>query len=785
MADPVDGTNPAPRIGAPLRRLEDHDLVRGAARFTADLEEPVLDGALHVAFVRSPIAAGTIRTIDGTEAASEPGVVAVLTGADLEADPSVVNLASFSRAFGDEMAQPILPTDRVGFAGQVVAAVVADTPARAADGAESVLVELDPVDPVLDLDEALSRPANVIEASRFRSMSPPARPDGGLVADPGRSDLVQVALTQWSPRQLPAPIEGRAVAAAMDQGRLRVWSATQTPHAFKAGLANTLNLVAGDIVVVAPAVGGGFGGKTSRSAEEFLVPILARRLGRPVRWNETRSENFATATQGRGERIAMVLVGDREGRFHHLDVELVKDAGAYPLVGVQLAAGYTAKVANGCYDIPTVDFRSVAVLTNRPPTSAYRGAGRSPQIAALERLVDRFAVEIGLDPVEVRHHNLIKPADMPFTTPTGAIYDEADYPGDLARALTAAGYDEVKAEQAKRRADGGHRAVGIGVACYNHMTTGGGGEEAKVSIETDGTATVVTGTTSQGHGHATTWAQIASDVLTIPVERIRVVEGDTDAIATGVGAVGSRSLQTAGLAIHRSATEVLDRARTRAADELEAAIGDVVVTPDGSGFHVVGTPARSVGWIEVAAAAAEADAAAGTGGDDRELTCGDFYDTNGRNTFPSGAHVAVVEVDVETGLVVLERLIGVDDAGVMVNPLIVEGQIHGGMASAIGQVLGEVVIHDDAGNQVSGSFLDYPLPTTDQLPSFETMASPTASSLNTLGVKGVGESGTVGATGAVHNAVIDAISHLGVDHLDLPCTPERVWNAIRAANPGR
>ncbi len=784
MADPVDGSNPEPRIGAPLRRLEDDELVRGMAPFTADLRDPVLDGALHVAFVRSPVAAGTIRTVDGTDAAAEPGVVAVLTGADLAADPSVTNLAPFSQAFGDDLAQPILPTERVGFAGQVVAAVVAETAALAADAAEAVLVELDPTEPVLELDDALNRPANVLEASRFRSMPPPSRgSDAATGTAAGEGDRVEVALTQWSPRQLPAPIEGRAIAAVVDGGRLRVWAATQTPHAFKAGLGQVLGLAPEEIVVVAPAVGGGFGGKTSRSAEEFLVPILARRLGRPIRWSETRSEHFATATQGRGERIAMVLVGDRSGRFTHLDVELVKDAGAYPLVGVQLAAGYTTKVANGCYDIATVDFRSVAVLTNRPPTSAYRGAGRSPQIAALERLVDRFAVEVGLDPAEVRRRNLIDPADMPFTTPTGAIYDEADYPGDLTRALAAAGYDDVKAEQAGRRAAGDHRAIGIGIACYNHMTTGGGGEEAQVSIEVDGTATVVTGTTSQGHGHATTWAQIASDVLTIPVERIRVVEGDTDAIATGIGAVGSRSLQTAGLAIHRSATEVLDRARQRAAEELEAAVGDVVVSQDGSGFHVVGTPARSVGWDTVAAAAAAADVDTGATGQERELTCGDFYDTEGRNTFPSGAHVAVVEVDTETGLVVLQRLIGVDDAGVVVNPTIVEGQIHGGMASAIGQVLGEVIVHDDAGNQVSGSFLDYPLPTTDQLPSFETIASPTPSSLNALGFKGVGESGTVGATGAVHNAVIDAIAHLGVDHLDLPCTPERVWNAIRTASP--
>jgi len=775
VGQPANRTETTSRIGASMPRLEDRDLVRGASAYTADLRPPELDGALHVAFVRSPVAAGAIRTVDGSAAMSEPGVVAVLTGRDLLDDPSIRGLAPFSTSFGDELAQPLLPVDRVGFAGQVLAAVVAETPAMAADAVEAVDVVVEPGDPMLDLDRALTDPASVLEASRFRSFR--------SAADEPTSDrdLVRVSLTQWNPRQLPAAIEGRAVAAVVDHGRLRVWAATQTPHAFRAGLAKVIGLETDEIVVNAPAVGGGFGGKTSRSAEEFLVPILARRLGRPVRWNETRSEHFATSTQGRGERIAMTLSGDRSGRFHHLDVELVKDAGAYPLVGVELAAGYTVKVANGCYDIAEVDFRSVAVLTNRPPTSAYRGAGRSPQIAALERLVDRFAAEVGLDPAEIRQRNLIRPEAMPFTTPTGAIYDEADYPGDLAKALAAIDYEAVRAGQADRRTAGDRLAIGIGIACYNHMTTGGGGEEASVSIDADGGATVVTGTTSQGHGHETTWAQIASEVLTIPIERIRVVEGDTDAIGSGVGAVGSRSLQTAGLAIHRSATEVVARARERAAQELEAAPGDVVVSTDGSGFHVVGTPARTIGWAEVASAAARSDAESGLDGEDRELTCGEFYDTEGRNTFPSGAHVAIVEVDTETGLVRLDRLVGVDDAGVLVNPMIVEGQIHGGMASAIGQVLGEVIAHDDAGNQLTSSFLDYPLPTADQVPSLETIPSPTASGLNALGFKGVGESGTVGATGAIHNAVIDALAHLGVEHFDLPCTPERVWDAIRGA----
>lgn len=767
---PPDGIGGTPAVGAPLRRLEDEELVRGVARFTADLTFPELDGAAHLGFVRSPVAAGRVRSIDGTEASSMPGVVAVVTGRDLADDPALTNVAPFSTAYGADLAQPLLPTDRIGFAGQAVAVVVADTAARAADAIEAVAVDIEADEPLLDLDRALA--ATAVEATR----SEPEHHPGHFVEGP---DRVVVELTQWSPRQLPSAIECRAVAAAPPSpstgGRLLVWAATQTPHAFKGNLATALGIDPGVIRVLAPAVGGGFGGKVGRTAEEFLVPLLATRLGRPLRWHETRSEYFATATQGRGERITLRLAGDREGRLAALQARLIKDGGAYPLVGVVLPNAYTAKVANGCYAIDHVEFASVGVLTNRPPTSAYRGAGRSPYIGALERVVDLYAAEVGLDPAEVRRRNLIPPDRMPYTTPTGAVYDEADYPGDLDRALAAAGYEDLRANQANRRRAGDRLALGIGIACYNHMTTGGGGEEARVSVDADGSATVVTGTTSQGHGHATTWAQIASDALGIPVERISVVEGDTDAIATGVGAVGSRSLQTAGMAIHRAATEVADRARRLAAELLEASVDDLVVADGGVGFHVVGTPARTVTWAEVAAAVTA------NGQPAHELTCGDFYDTEGRNTFPSGTHVAVVEVDTETGLVRLCRLVTVDDAGTVVNPVIVEGQIHGGIASAVGQVLGEVIVNDEAGNQVTGTLLDYPLPTTDQLPSFEVGLSGTASSLNALGFKGVGESGTVGATGAVHNAVVDALAHLGVRHLDLPCTPERVWTAIEEA----
>lgn len=742
--------------GRSVTRGEDHDFLTGQALYTADLRDPRLRGAAHVAFVRSPFAAAEIVNIETADAVAGPGVVAVVTAAGI-AD---LHPAPYALPFPDEPAQPILATGAVRFAGETVAAVVADSAAQAVDAAERVVVDYREQSPMLDLNQA--RHATPVEPTRS-------------VADPA-PDLfdgceIDIEVEVWNPRQTAASIEPRLVAAVWEDDRLEVWAATQRPHGFRDTLAKFLGIDPDLIHVVAPAVGGGFGGKTSRTAEEHLVPALARMVERPVVWHGTRADEFATSTHCRGELVTMRLGGTRDGRITALRADLLKDGGAYPLVGVMLPDGYTRPMANGCYDIAHVEFSSLGVLTNRVPTSAYRGAGRAPYVDTIERAVDVFAAEAGLDPAEVRRRNLITPAQMPYETPTGGRYDEADYPGDLERALSAAGYHELRAHQAAQRADGASRVLGIGLATYNHMTTGGGGEEASVTVDADGTATVVTGTTSQGHGHATTWAQIAADALGMHPDDIRVVEGDTAAIATGMGAVGSRSLQTAGIAVHRSASEVFERARELAAQLLEAAPEDITATP-GTGLHVVGTPTVSISWAEAAAAGI---------GSPRELSCGEFYDTEGRNTYPSGCHIAVVEVDTETGMWTLERFIAVDDAGPRVNPTIVEGQLHGGIASGVGQVFGEVMAWDDFGTPVTTNFADYPLATSDQLPSFEMVASGTPSSFNQLGFKGVGESGTIGAAPAVHNAVIDALSHLGVRHIDLPCTPQRVWDAIHKA----
>lgn len=747
--------------GSSPLRSEDPALLTGQARFVADLSGGPLDNAAHVAFVRSPYASASITGIDSAEALDAPGVLAVVDGRDIPH----LRLGAYSYTSDPSAAQPILPTSEVRFAGQPVVAVVAESAAEAADAAEFVVVDFETTTATFDLDEGLAQ--TVLEDTRL-----PAE------HDEARFESCDIVVTQrvTNPRQSPAPIEPIGMACVWsDDGDLHVWAATQRPHGFRDQLAITYELERERIHVTAPAVGGGFGGKVSRTAEEHLLPELARITGRPVRWNETRWEYFASATQGRGERLDITLAGDGDGTFRSIRVDLVKDAGAYPSVGVRLAGSYGLASATSVYAIPYAEFDSVAVRTNLPPTSAFRGAGRAAVIAGIERVVDLFAAEIHLDPAELRRRNLVRPDTMPYTTATGAVLDEANYPAALEQALECAGYDALREEQAERRGVGSTRELGIGIGCYNHMTTGGGGEEASVTIESDGSATVITGSTSQGHGHATTWAQIASDVLGLPVASIRVVEGSTDSISTGVGAVGSRSLQTAGVAVHRTSNEILARARLLAADHLEAAETDIVVGRGAEpGLHVVGTPARSVSWAQLATL--------GVGGE-RELSCGEFYDTEGRNTFPSGCHVGVVEVDIEIGSVRVLRLVAVDDAGPRVNPMIVEGQLHGGIASGIAQVLGEVMVYDELGTPLTSSFADYPIGACDQFPMFEVVADAVTvrSSFNELGVKGVGESGTIGATPAIHNAILDALRPHGVRHIDIPCTPVRVWEALTAA----
>jgi carbon-monoxide dehydrogenase large subunit len=765
-------------------------MITGAATYLADLDHPLLDEMAHAVFVRST-AAHARFTVDIAEAERAPGVLAVVTSADNLIWPTV----AYNAIHPPRFAQPLLAEHKVRHVGEAVAVIVAETEAQAIDAAELVIVDYDELPVVLNLVEAAndevllfgpgeecrrnahsasdhSNPTNVLRTHLDDGVESPSVAEHLTAAD------VVVEVQVDSPRQVAAPIECRgAVAAWTDDGHLHTWVSTQTPHSFRSRIAPMYELALSDIHVIAgPFVGGGFGGKGAPGPEEQLIPHLARVVERPVRWLENRTENLTAAPHGRAEEFTIRLAGDRDGTLTAIDVEHRKDAGAYPSSGGGLPNNWSWPMAHGPYRIPHVAYRQTTVVTNRPPISALRGAGRAPIIAAVERAIEEFAVAIDADPAEVRRKNLIAASQMPYTAPTGFVMDEADYPAALERALELADYDSLRSEQLARRSDPAARQLGIGVACYNHRTCGGGGESALVRINTDGSATVVTGTTSQGQDHETTWRTIASGELGIDPDRITVIEGVTDEISTGVGAIGSRSVQTAGLAIHEAAADVVDQAKALAAAMLEAAEADVVLDRADGKFHVAGTPSRALGWAELAV---ELDAR------HEQLACDHIYENNGNDVFPSGTHIAVVEVDTGTGAWTLERFIGVDDAGVRVNPAAVEGQLHGGIALGVAQVIGEASTFDDFGNPTAANFLDYQILSIDQVPQYELEAQVVPSSFNAHGYKAVGESGPIGATAAVHNAVIDAVRHLGVDDLALPVTPQRMWEAISAVQQSR
>ena len=629
-------------------------------------------------------------------------------------------------------------------------------------------VDYDPLPVVLDLeesarDEVLLFPELGTNVA-MRLPFPPSEDlfDGCEVVVRGRFRNQRVA---------PGPMEPRATAARWSDGRLTVWSSTQQPHGTAAGMREALGLSAEQVRVIAPDVGGGFGAKDGKYPEDLVVAWLARRLERPVRWRETRSENLVGMGHGRGQLQEVRVGGSRDGRIAALRIDVLQDCGAYPSLGAFLPF-LTRIMAAGVYAIPRVECTARSVVTNTTSTTAYRGAGRPEAAAAVERAVDLFATEIGMDPAEVRRVNLVPRDAFPYTTPVGTVYDSGDYPGALERLLEAADYAGLRAEQARRREGGGARQLGIGLSVYVEITNGvPGGEYAGLEVRVDGSAVVRSGTSPHGQGHATAWAMLASDRLGIPMERIEMVFNDTDLVRSGVGTFGSRSLQVGGMAVDQAAVVVLDRARRLLAELLEADPADVVVDASTGRLHVAGSPAAGRSWAELAAFAAERG---------EPLAADVDFQPEGA-TFPFGAHLALVEVDTETGAVVLRRLVAVDDAGRIVNPLLAEGQRHGGIAQGAAQALLEEVLYDADGNPVTSTFADYGMITAAELPSFELVPMETPTPLNELGVKGIGESGTIGAGPAVQNAVVDALAHLGVRHVDMPATPQRVWTALREA----
>jgi carbon-monoxide dehydrogenase large subunit len=753
-------------LGTRVLRVEDPKFLTVGGTYTADLDIP---GAAHVTYVRSASPHARLASVDVSAAAGAPGVIAVVTGADVELAPQV-GIMGMAPA---PMARPFLATDTVRFVGEPIAAIVAETRAQGEDASELVVIDYEPLDAVIDPMGAFDGgPVVYPDHGSNRAISI-AAVGGSTDPDEHLFDGCDVVVRQpiVNRRVAPCPLETRAAAARWEaDGRLTYWVSTQTPHGAKNKLAQVFGLEADQVHVIVPDVGGGFGAKIGGYPEELLVVWLAKRLGRPVRWSETRTESMLGLGHGRAQYQVAEMGGTRDGRIEAYRLTVVQDAGAYPDMGAFLPF-LTRSMLPGVYDIARQECIWTSVVTNTTPVVAYRGAGRPEAAAAIERIIDVYADEIGADPADVRRKNMIGADRFPFTTPVGSTYDVGDYVGALDRALEASDYRALRESQRARRASGDRMAMGIGVATYVEVTGAAGNTEyGSVEVRADGTAVVKCGTSPHGQGHATAWAMIVSDRTGIPLERITVVHNDTDVVPRGQGTMGSSSLQHGGVAVLEAADSVVSQARELAANLLEASVDDIVVDTANGRLHVAGTPTAAKTWAELATAAS------GRGG----LTAESDMSSQG-NTYPFGAHVVVVDVDTETGKVTVRRVVACDDAGRILNPLLLEGQIHGGLAQGIAQALLEEVRYDGEGNPLTANLADYAFVSAPELPSFELVPMETPTPLNALGAKGIGESGSIGSTPAVQNAVIDALSHLNVRHIDMPTTPERVWAALREA----
>ena len=752
-------------LGNAVRRVEDPDLVVGAGDYVDDLR---VDGTLQAIFVRSPFAHARITRVDTGEAEASPGVVAVFTAESLGGDPvppfAVVNKAC---------RRPALTGDAARYVGDPVALVVAETRAQAVDAAELVDVDYDELPVVADMEAALADDAPLQFPDLGSNVAAAVRdPDD---SDPLDGADVVVRLRMENQRVAVAPIEGNAILVEPKGDRVVLHLATQHPHLARDLMAKYTGLDKSDVQVVVPHVGGAFGGKAGIGYGHAAIVAAARHLGRPVAWSETRSEAMLSM-QGRGQVQFGELGLRSDGTIVGLRARVIGDCGAYAGFGGALAVGPTRMMAQGPYEIPQLRFDAIAALTNTAPNGAFRGAGRPEATAMLERLVDLAADELGLAPEEIRRRNLIAKDAFPYQTRTGVTYDVGDYTMALEEALRVADVDAARAEQQRRRESGDPRQLGIGVSTYVEITGFGGSELGSVVINPDGSATVMSGTSAHGQGHATSFAMIVSDRLGIPMDRITYVQSDTDVVRSGGGTGGSRSLQLGGSAVSAAARDVHEQAVRIAARVLEVDEADVEVVHDehGGGLGVAGVPDVRLSWADLAGHAAEGDGALRA----------DLDVVQKGATFPFGAHVAIVEVDTETGKVTPLRHVAVDDCGRILNPMIVTGQQHGGVVQGMSQALWEEFVYDEAGQPLTSTFADYQMPTAADTISLETSNTETPTDLNELGAKGIGESGTIGSTPAVQNAVVDAVSHLGVRHIDLPCTPHRIWTAIQQARAG-
>ncbi|MBI4888443.1 MAG: xanthine dehydrogenase family protein molybdopterin-binding subunit [Acidobacteria bacterium] len=765
-------------VGRAMKRVEDPRLVKGIATYVDDLRLP---GMLHAVFVRSPHAHARVKRIRTDAARAAGGVVGVFTGAEVNAQCGTIPCAS---SFPDLKSpkHTVLAGDRAYFVGHPVAVVVAATPYAAADAAELVDVDYEPLPVVTDPEKALEAGSPLTHPDLGTNAAFTWNLTGGDIdAAFAKADRV-IRQRMYHQRLTPMPIEPRGCVASYQpgEGTLTLWTSTQIPHLIRTLLPGMIGIAENKLRVVAPEVGGGFGAKLNLYAEEALCSHLAMRLGAPVKWIEGRRENAAATIHGRDQVGDYEVAVSKDGRILGLRNRTIADLGSYLQLLTPAIPTLTGLVVTGAYKIPAVRMDVVGVYTNKMSTDAYRGAGRPEATYLIERLVDLVAAELGLDPVEVRRRNFPAPEEFPFNTATGLTFDSGNYEGALRKAQQLARWDELVARRTSRRRAGA--LFGIGVSTYveicamgpSKAMAAGGWEWGCVRIEISGKVTVITGVTPHGQGQETTFAQIVADRLGVPIEDIVVLHGDTSVAHYGRDTYGSRGTAVCGSAIVMCVDRILEKARRLAAALLDAR-PEQVEFADGA-FAVKGSGGKRLGWTELAGEAYIAKNL--PRGFEPGLEASAFFEPE-NFTFPFGTHICAVEVNRDTGDVTIVQYVAVDDCGNQINPLLVEGQVQGGIAHSIGQALFERTVYDEHGQLLTGEFMDYPMPRAEDIPDYVLGSTVTPSPVNPLGVKGVGEAGTIGATPAIANAVMDALRPLGVTHLDLPLAPEKLWRAIR------
>jgi len=765
-------------VGARVKRREDPRLVRGLAHYVDDVRLP---DTLHVAILRSPHAHARIRSIRVEEASKAPGVVSVVTGNDIRDSIGPVPVVAKNPTLRVPL-HTVLAVDKVCYVGEGVAAVVAQDRYAAQDALDLIQVEYEPLPVVSDPEQALAPGSPVIHSEWPDNVAFLWTLKQGNLDRAFRNAYRIVKQHLVHQRLAPIAIEGRGVLARYLPGEkeLTVWSSTQIPHLLKTHLSLMLRQPENLVRVIAPEVGGAFGSKLNVYAEEALVAYLSRTLNRPVKWIEERRENIQATIHGRGQVGDVEIAVKKDGTILGLQYRVIADIGAYHQLLTPGIPPLTGLMLSGAYKIPCISMEVTGVFTNKMSTDAYRGAGRPEATYVVERIIDRVAQELGIDPVKIRQKNFPQRRDFPFKTATGLIYDSGNYRAALSKALKLAGYEKLRREQKRLRKQG--RYLGIGLSTYveisgmgpsSAMATGGW-ESGTVRVEPTGKVTVLTGTSPHGQGQETSFAQIVADELGVDLDDVTVVHGDTAVVTSGIGTFGSRATAVGGTAVLQAATKVKEKARKIAANILEANPADLVFS--GGKFGVKGVPKKGITIQQIAL-----EAHLATNLPKRMepgLSATSVFEPS-NFTFPFGTHICVVEVDPKSGEIAVKKYIAVDDCGKVINPLLVDGQIQGGIAQGLGQALFEEVVYDENGQLLTGSLMDYALPKAKDLPRLELARTETPTPVNPLGAKGVGESGTIGSTPAVVNAVVDALAPFGVVHIDMPLKPEKIWRLCR------